>query len=525
VSVLLSNDVAKALWRKDDFRLCETESLIAGTSRHIDLLQEKPAGEGTCLFSLSESGIVEDDGIFSLSGRSVSGTVKGIVLTALRAGNDTVYVFDRNPSEGGVPLGVLPVSSYLPDLSIDELEVDVTGLVGGLSVNGRPSLSECASGDLYQELYVIDSLVEVPGSARICGEDFIAADPVGENMYVNFLSWQKEDEMLYWNDAVGSTLHYKAYFACGVEVPFDVRVVDDVVGPLGKSAYFGEVFDMSEVEYPKDAVATLGNVTSLGTPYLDATIPASLRSSSWQSEGWASWYGGDLHTDGTPADQYVSGRTTSRVSWNFPLEVLREEYGTIPVYIGKMNPWCMEYVKARAGYFYSTKYVPTGVDIFINSVGFDSWGRCSYDGSLEAVYTVLIFRAHDSYATLDTNPSSFAHESPGYNYTYMTGIGNGGYVVFDYDGVQYLETNWQGDIEPYLEDEVRIKYSLPALNSYSPYTVSPAVKTADSVTGKTNAHGIVHVHKWSVSEKVYFDYDHEPWYNRVQNGDYCPEWR
>ena len=524
VRILLSNDVSKALWRKDDFRLRdEGAPLMAGKSRNIDLLQEKPYGEGTCLFSLSASSIVQDDGIFSISVNSDANAVKGVVLTASGEGSGMLYVFDRTPSDGGVPLGELALSSYYPELLVDAVEADVCGTVACLSVHGRPLPEECASEIMYDGLYSVVSLEPVGNSGDICGGDFIDTEPWTESLYVGRLFWQHAGEQYGWASAVGRTLRYRATFACGLTADFDVAVSNSIDSRLGKNAFFGEVYDMTEVVDQNPAVGALGNITALSTPYLDADIPSSLAGNSWKSEGWRTWYGGDLYSGGSVADGYISEKTSSRIRWTFPLSVLRENYGTIPVYIGKVNPWCGDYVRVRAGYFYSTKYIPTGVDIFLSSVGFDTWGRCSTGNSIAYVYTVLIFRAHDGYSSLNTNPSSFAHESGGG--PYLTGIGSGGYVVFDVDGVQYLETNWNGDIEEYLTSEAGIKTSYDMLYRYSPYTVLPEVEAADPSTGKTNAHGIVHVHKWSVSNRVYFDYTHEPFYSRVVNDTYWPEWR
>ena len=524
VRIVLSNDVSKALWRKDDYRLLDAgEPLIAGMSRRVDLLQKKPFGEGSCLFSLSESSIVHDDGTFSVSVNSDANSVKGVVLTAYREGSGMLYVFDRDPSDGGVPLGELALASYYPELSVDAVEADVCGTIAELSVHGRPLPEECASEIVYDGLYSIVSLEPVGDSGEICGEDFINTEPWDESLHVGRIFWQHDGEQYSWTGAVGRTLRYRATFSCGLTADFDVEVSNPIAAQLGKNAFFGEVYDMTAVDDPKPAVSALGNITTLSSPYLDADIPSSLAGNSWQSEGWRTWYGGDLYSGGSVADSYISGKTLSRISWNFPLSVLRENYGTIPVYIGKVNPWCGDYVRVQAGHFYSTKYIPTGVDIFLSSVGFDEWGGCATGNSIAYVYTVLIFRAHDGYSSLNTNPSSFAHESGGGQY--LTGIGSGGYVVFDVDGIQYLETNWTGDIEEYLLYDMRLMTSYDMLCRYSPYTVLPEVEAAGASDGKTNAHGIVHVHKWSVSERVYFDYNHELFHNRVVNNEYWPEWR
>ena len=192
---------------------------------------------------------------------------------------------------------------------------------------------------------------------------------------------------------------------------------------------------------------------------------------------------------------------------------------SVPLYVGKKNPHCNEYVKARVGYYASTCYCPIGIEALIEVV------------NTGGIVTCLSFRPHDTSVVLDVSEGAFAYQGRdgGNLFSGNTGIGINGYAAMP-DG-SCLETNWDGDltqtaefgsggafnstsqfvysvVAPYNTAEYGAKNQKHlALFYYAPYTYHGGHAEIADEYGHVNVKGYVPVEKWSVSSKAFFDWD------------------
>ncbi len=291
---------------------------------------------------------------------------------------------------------------------------------------------------------------------------------------------------------------------------------------------------MSSVDDPLPAIAALGTQSGI-TAEVTSGVPEEFgRSYSALAEGgWRTWFGGTRFVEGRIADDYITGYSTTLIRWDLPAAAVRSLYGeAVPIFVGKLNPHCNEYVKACVGSYASTYYNPVGVDLYIETLYFSGTTTC------------LCFRPHSDDVTLDVTAGSFAYQGRdgGPLYSNESAIGTNGYA-YSSDG-SFLETNWDGDLTataefnhgsgpffgtsqftyqvvgPYSNVEYGAKgHRHLAIYHYAPYTYSGGHAEIADANGHVNSKGYVSVEKWSVSSKAFFDWDASEFTRPSSSGD------
>lgn len=527
--VVLSNEGANNTWRKDDYRFEIPPSFIAGEEKTV-MLHSQIHSVSDVSFSLSETTGVTENGRFRIGEKVYGDYLNGVKVTALSAGTGVLYCFD---SEGNM-MGSVPLTSTFPSISVSDKELDVLGDEVALDLQGlAEAYSVRASDMLFNNLYSVASIVPRETVSGLNGQDFIMAGISDKRLFVNKLQWERNGAERNWPEVVGKTFPYRVTLACGISADFSVRIVNPVIGPMEGNVYFGEAFDMRLVDDPLPAVISLGAQDGI-VAEITAGIPGSFCKprAERDADGWRTWFGGTRFSGGTVADDYMTGYGINHIVWNFPAEAVRTLYGAeVPVYVGKLNPHCGEYVKARVGYYASTCYNPVGVDLFIEVLEFV--GKT----------TSLCFRPHESSVTLDLTEGNFAYQGRdgGPTYSNESAIGGNGYAFLS-DG-SYLETNWDGDLtttEEFSEGgaffstsqfiyDVAAPYSTAAYGArggrhlaiyhYAPYTYSGAHAEIADENGHVTSKGFVSVEKWSVSSKAFFDWDASGFTRPSSSGD------
>lgn len=537
--VIVSNDGASNTWRKDDFRFDNPEDFLAGQIKTVSL-HSQTHPEASVSFSLSSVPGVSDNGTFRLGEKVTGSSLSGVRVTALASGTGTLYCFDS----GGAMMGSVPLRSVYPVITVSDKQLDVTGNVASLNIQGLDAAyASRASDELFESLYGVVSILPHDPVSGIHGDDFIHAGADDGNLYVNRIRWSREGLERNWTEAVGKTFPYRVTLACGITADFQIGISNAEVGLLDTDTYFGEAFDMTMIDNPLPAISALGAMNNI-TAVVSATVPQSLCGGPrawWQGNGWRSWYGGSLLEDGYVADDYLTALNGSSLRWDLPTEAVRNQYGDyVPLYIGKLNPHCSEYVKAMAGYYSSTIYYPTGVDLFVEKLGFYNTphgteviilqdGK-SYTGySFVNITTCLCFRPHNNDSMLDIEDGQYAYQGRdgGAAYSGYSGIGINGCYYHSNGG--FLETDWDGEMDTEalfsttdFSYAVKAPYSLRSFGGrlskhlpvyyYSPYTsFGEHALIADS-DGHVARKGVVSVEKWSVSSKAYFVWPAEDFY-------------
>ncbi len=528
--VILSNEEASNTWRKDDFRFYNPSPFKAGEQKEI-MLYSQIHQPSEVSFSLASYPGVMQNSVFRI-GEKVSGaSMSGVKVTALSAGTGTLYCFDS----AGHKMGSVPLSSSYPTISISDKTLDVVGDEVSLGIDGlRDVYLVRESDELYHSLYGVAYIEPRASVSGLYAEDFIYGNTSAKTMYVNKIQWNHGDAHRNWTEAVGKTFPYRVILACGIKADFNVTISNETVGPLEGGTYFGEAFDMSSVDDPLPAVAALGTQSGI-TAEVTSGVPEEFgRSYSALAEGgWRTWFGGTRLEDGHIANEYLSS-TSSRIRWNIPSSAVRLQYGgNVPLFVGKLNPHCNQYVKAHVGYYSSTCYIPTGIDLYIEVLNNDG------------ITTCLCFRPHDTSMALDVMGGGFFYQGRdgGPGYSNSSGIGSNGYAFLS-DG-SFLETDWDGDLTATAEfnggngpffgtDSYTYSVVSPyntatfgarngkhlAIYRYSPYSSysdSPALIADEN--GHVNQKGCVSVEKWSVSSKAYFDWPASDFMRPSVSGD------
>ena len=227
----------------------------------------------------------------------------------------------------------------------------------------------------------------------------------------------------------------------------------------------------------------------------------------------------------------------------------------MPLYIGKLNPHCGEYVRELLGHYASTVYHPVGVELYIERLA-----TCSSGGRYNTVFvhgtdyystdnlinftTCLCFRPHLAGTVLDIEHGSFAYQGrdSGPAYSNFSNIGPYGYATLS--NGDFLETNWDGDlmsnsdfshgngpffgtslfgysvVSPYSTATYGAKGRRHlAIYRYSPYRYAGSHAWIADENGRVNCKGYVSVEKWSVSSKAYFDWDPSDFSRPSPSGD------
>lgn len=515
--VVLSNDGSSNTWRKDDFRFIIPSTFIAGEEKEV-MLYSQTHSVSDVSFSLSETTGIMENGEFRIGEKVYGDYLNGVKVTALTEGTGVLYCFDSD----GVLMGSVPLTSLLPSISVSDKELDVLGDEVNLDIQGLEEVYSVRGSDmLFNALYSVASIVPLETVSGLYGQDFIMAGMLDKCLYVNKLQWERGGVARNWQEAVGKTFPYRVTLACGISADFSVSITNSVIGPMEGNVYFGEAFDMRLVDDPLPAVSALGSQDNI-VAEITTGIPASFCKSRAErdADGWRTWYGGTSFSDGNVADDYLVGCSINRILWNIPAEAVGSLHGAeVPVYVGKLNPHCGEYVKARVGYYSSTYYHPVGLDLYIEVLQFVGKTTC------------LCFRPHETNVALDLNEGSFAYQGRdgGSLYSNETSIGGNGYAIMS-DG-SYLETNWDGDLTTTPEFSeggafystsqfiynVAAPYSTAAYGAkggrhlaiyyYAPYTHSGGPAEIADENGRVTSKGYVYVEKWSVSSKAFFDWD------------------
>ena len=516
-TVILSNDGAGNTWRKDDFRFDTPSGFTAGEAKEVALHSRTHAGTDVS-FSLSKTPGVSSTGTFRIGEKVYGEYFRGVMIAALSAGTDTLYCFDSS----GNLMGSVPLEASFPSISISDKELDVLGDVVNLDIQGLSAVYSARESDaLFSSLYSVASVEALEPVSGLYGQDFVYADTSDKSLYVNKLQWNRSGSSHNWTEAVGKTIPYTVTLSCGITADFNVSIVNPVMGPLEGNVYFGEAFDTELVDDPLPAVAAL-NAQNTITAEITSGIPRGFCKSRAEREadGWRTSFGGTRLEEGFGADDYITGVSINQIRWILPKEAVRMEYGAaIPLFVGKKNPHCNEYVKARVGCYSSTCYDPVGIEVLVEVVN---------DGG---IVTCLCFRPHDASVVLDISDGAFAYQGRdgGSLFSGNTGIGSSGYAVMT-DG-SYLETNWNGDltslpefnenngafysssdfiydvVSPYNGNAFGAKNGRHlALYYYAPYTYQGGHAEIADENGHVNAKGHVSVEKWSVSARSFFDW-------------------
>lgn len=517
-TVILSNDGASNTWRKDDFRFENPSGFTAGEAKEVTLHSRTHAGTDVS-FSLSKTPGLSSTGTFRIGEKVYGEYLSGVMVTALTAGTDTLYSFDS----GGNLMGFVPLEASFPSISVSDKDLDVLGDVVNLDIQGLSAVYSVRESDaLFGSLYSVASIEALEPVSGLYGQDFIYAGTLDKKLYVNKIQWNRSGASHNWTEAVGRTIPYRVTLACGISADFDVSIVNPVIGPLEGSVYFGEAFNTELVDDPLPAVAALNTQNTIRAE-ITSGIPRGFCQSrpERQADGWRTFFGGTRFEGSYDADDYIRGYSINQILWEFPKEAVRMEYGAaVPLFVGKKNPHCNEYVKARVGYYSSTCYDPVGIEALVEVV------------NVGGIVTCLCFRPHDASVVLDTSDGAFAYQGRdgGSLFSGNTGIGSSGYAVMT-DG-SYLETNWNGDltslpefnenngafysssdfiydvVSPYNGNAFGAKNGRHlALYYYAPYTYQGGHAEIADENGHVNAKGYVPVEKWSVSTRSFFEWD------------------
>ncbi|MBR5924774.1 MAG: hypothetical protein IKZ60_04870 [Bacteroidales bacterium] len=542
--VTVSNNGASNSWRKDDFRMDAPETFYAGEINDV-LMHSRNHDAQSVSFSLSNTPGVQENGTFRIADKIVNGSLQGVQIISKTAGNGTLYCFNS----ANEMMGSLPLTAIYPEISVSNKTLDVVGTEVQLDLQGLSDIyTNKASEELFSSLYGISSIEPTALVSGLSGDDFIHAGISDKMLFVDKLRWTRSGIERNWTEAVGKTFPYKVTLACGISADFDIGISNSVVSPLRASGFYGEAINVSMVEDPLPAVAALASQNTI-TASVSTSVPSSFctpTKSEWQANGWRTWYGGTVFQAGNIADEYVTSWNSSSICWSLPEPAIRAKYGdSIPIFVGKLNPHCGDYVREPVGYYASTIYIPVGVDLYIERVatykrGLDTWSVCvKGDEFYSTDYlvnftTCLCFRAHDMQTVLDVEDGHFAYQGRdgGAYYSNYTGIGLNGYA-FDSIG-SYLETDWDGDLfknsdfnngsgPVFFTNSFSYNVCAPYNGSgfgakggrhlgiyyYAPYTYQGGHAEIADNNGHVSTKGYVSVEKWSVSSRAFFDWPEE----------------
>ena len=548
--VTFSEDAASNVWRKEDYRFSVPEDMPAGTRAVVSLL-----GAGhhpdSISFSLSPAPGISSDGTFVLGDKVLSaGLCQGVEVVSERAGNGTLYAFDAK----GNAMGQVAISASYPVLAVPDVEADVCGSLHDIVIGGLDRAYEGrASDELFESLYSVAGISSEGPEGELYPDPFVTVDIPTRRIHVSALYWTHGGVPYSWIDAVGRRFLYRVTLACGAQGLVGVRIVDKEVGRFASVRSYGEVLNTSAVPSPKSAVQALDG-RNLVIERSVGALPDGL-DEEWFMNGWSSWIGGDLTGGGYPADDCMSVLENG-VRWNLgEAETQRLHAADIPVYIGKMNPWCGQYVRACVGTYSSTRYIPTGMEYAFLQFAFDPYGH-PYNGlGPMEVYSMLVFREHDPKTKMDVGSAvegDYLSSLAGGN----IGLGSGHATWMEADKKCYVicyNGDYYDEFSPYIDYARHIessssfattlawqsescstpwnKYAATAYGGngsynrwiylYCPYN-SAGVYAADA-NGRVPAKGEVYVHLWSVSQKAVFDY--RPSYDWNSGGDFIPPWR
>ena len=530
--VTVSNDGATNSWRKDDFRLDNPDTFLAGEVKDV-YMHSRNHDTQAVAFSLAETPGVSETGVFRIGEKVTASYLQGVKVIAKTAGTGTLYCFDSNSEL----MGRVAMTSVWPQISVSDKTLDVTGIDVPLDLQGlAAAYTKRASDELYASLYSISSVEPVESVSGLYGQDFIYSGATDALLYVDKLAWTRGGAAKNWADAVGKTFPYRVTLNCGITADFNVTVANEVVSSLRGSGYFGEAYDVSEIDDPLPAVAALASQNTI-TASISAAVPESFctqTKAQWQANGWRSWYGGAVLQAGTVADSYVDSWSSSGIRWTLPSAAIKSLYGdSVPIYIGKLNPHCGEYVREQVGYYASTIYHPVGVELYMELLDFSG-----------DITTCLCFRPHSDGTVLDIVPGHFAYQgfAGGALYSNHSGIGMKGYA-YTSNG-DFLETNWDGNLlkesefssgaGPFFGTSafsysVRSPYNGAAFGAkggkhlapyyYAPYTYQGGHAEIADNNGHVSAKGHVSVEKWSVSSKAFFVWPEELFVRPSLSGD------
>ena len=549
--VTVSNDGAAHHWRKDDYRFEQPGDFYAGTRKTVLLHSgnHDPAGIS---FSLSETPGLSDDGLFRIEGKAVSGGLcYGVVLSSRDAGSGVLCAFD---AEGNL-MGRMPLTSEYPVFTVPDISLDVIGTERSFVVRGLEDIyASRVSDELYEALYSVRDVEPEGAEYGFHPEDFICLDVSSKQLWVNNLQWTRNGVVCSWLEAVGKTYLYRVTLACGTHADMNVRVVNEVVGRFASSDNYGEVVNTSEIPSPTSAVRALDG-RSITISRTGVSVPSDLQG-DWRTAGWASWYGGSALEEGTSADAFMSVLSNG-IRWNFGSTVTQALYAEdIPVFIGKLNPNCGEYVRTCVGYYSSSKYIPAGMEYAFIQIGFDSFGNVNMGNNGMEVYSMLVFREHDANSSI-AYASCKKGDSPYPVGSTCMSLDTDGTASWNENGRRCYLICYTGDLydkfSPVMGDSRPIESSSSFATSivwqaesesgtdrtrfasstyggngtsniwlylYCPYT-SVNVYAAGS-NGRAPQKGLVRVHLWSVSEKATFDYN--PATEWISNGSFIPPW-
>ena len=550
--VSFSNSGAEHHWRKEDYRFETPGPFYAGTVKTIRLHSgnHEPGGIS---FSLSETAGVSDDGLFRIVGKSLSGGVcNGVNVAAMNAGTGVLCAFDA----AGKLMGRIPLNSEFPSFAVPGVELDVTGGQKRFTIAGMEDVyASRVSDELYEELYSVQSVAPVGDFGEIHPDDFITTSVDDRELWISSIRWSRDGMPYSWVETLGNRYPFRVTLACGTYSDFNVLVVNEVVGRFASSKNNGEVINTSSIPSPKPAVRALDG-RSLMVSRTGVSMPSDFNPSSWRSAGWASWYGGNALEPGNSADSWMNVLSDG-LQWNFGEAVTQSLYAKdIPVFIGKKNPWCDDYVRTCVGYYSSSYYVPAGMEYAFMQIGFDSSGSANMGNYNMEVYSMLVFREHDGYthitdAFCKSGDTPAAYGAPSLRLrpngtASWTENGRRCYIIsyvgdlFDrfsegMANARVIESSsafapveiWADESESG-SDKTRFAASAYGGNGrsniwlylYCPYN-SDNVYAADS-SGHAPQKGLVRVHLWSVSEKATFDY--VPAGDWISNGYFIAPW-
>jgi len=538
--VIFSNNAAENEWRKEDYRFSLPGTLVAGTRNPISLLSANHHPDSLS-FSLSSVPGISSDGIFSLGEKVLSsGRCAGVEVIPLRAGTGELNVFD---AKGNI-MGELVLNAEYADFHVQPISADVCGITQPIVVTGlEDAYARRASDELFTSLYSLSGISSAGPENGIDPEAFITVDDQGQRVYVGMLNWDADGCSHSWEDVVGMSFQYRLSLSCGAYRNFDIEIENGIVGRFASDAYYGEVVNTSEVPDPKNPVRALDG-RDITIERRGVSLPPDL-DDEWPWNGWASWYGGSTAGGGYPAGNYMSVLEDG-LRWDFGEDVTQNLYGAdIPVFIGKYNPWCGEYVRTCVGHYSSTKYLPSGLEhAFLQ---YDIYGL--------GIISMLVFREHDTWTSIDVS-SAMEGDEISHDAANLLGLESGNaswyeagrrcfMIFYSGDVLQRFspDISWGRDIcsssafanrSIWQQESCSVpwnKYAAIAYGGngsynrwiylYCPYN-STGVYAADA-SGRVPARGLVPVQLWSVSQKACLEYQpSEEWYDGC---NFTPPWR
>ena len=335
------------LWRKDDYRFLKQADFAPGTVRKVGLVQGKDSGN--YWFSLSPDSLLSDDGVFRIEADISSGRTLGVKAESLAEGSSSLYVFNADPEQGATYLGMVELRSVLPEISAATALIDVTGEKCPVALSGLPGKEECASEAVWESFYGLRSVDFGPDG------DFIGADVSDGTVYVR--------DIASYRSKVGREYEGNVVFRGGFSVSLKARITDRYVACLAqdrlRSCYNVESIDKPNATYRNYRNNSL--TVSLDRPQPDCL--AGLPVSGLGRAGWKSWIEGpsSYYED---ADSRISAKTGNLMVWNFGYaDFTSTKEGRYALKIGRLNPWCGDYVEATVSELDVVRFRVAGIRI------------------------------------------------------------------------------------------------------------------------------------------------------------------